>query len=117
MFHPDTRRGLLASITSREGQRLYNVVASERLGSFVGRVGFIESQGALGVDWNAHRYLTLRAEAVGISRRLFRDDETTLPRLDAKVIFRPFSTTHFVFGAESIGEKDAAVLFGVRTRY
>jgi phospholipid/cholesterol/gamma-HCH transport system substrate-binding protein len=117
VLRPDARRGLLASITSREGQRLYNVVASEQLGSFVGRVGFIESQGALGVDWNAHRNLTLRAEAVGISRRLFRDDETTLPRFDAKVIVRPFPMAHFVFGAENIGEKKAAVLFGVRTNY
>lgn len=114
VFRPNPRQALLASITSREGRRLYNVVASERVGPFVGRAGFVESQGALGFDWDVHRRLTFRAEAVGISRRLF--DENAAPRLDAKVFFRPFSSTHFVFGAESI-TTDASWLFGVRTTY
>lgn len=117
VFRPDGRRELLTSVTSREGKRLYNVVASQKVGKFAGRVGFVESQGALGVDWNAHRNVTLRAEAIGMSRRLFRDDELTLPRVDAKVIFRPFTMANIVFGAENIGEKDASVLFGVGTNY
>lgn len=114
VFRPNTHQTLLASITSREGRRLYNVIASEQRGSFVGRVGFIESQGALGLDWNAHGRLTLRAEAVGISRRLF--DEEAAPRLDAKVLFRPFPWAYVVFGAENV-TRDVSLLFGLRTTY
>jgi ABC-type transporter Mla subunit MlaD len=117
LLRPNSTQSLLGGVANRSGKQLYNIMFGERFGAVTGRVGFIESQGALGLDWGPTPWLTVRGEAIGLSRTLFTQEETLWPRLDAKLIFRPFPRANVVIGAENLAKEDAGLIFGLRTQY
>jgi len=114
---PSSGRAVYGAVSTRDDQHRYTAVVSQRVGNFWGRIGYIESEAALGVDWEILPQFTLRAEALRVTRPLLdARDDVQWPRFDAEILWRVLPRTRVIIGAEDIGD-NAGIVFGMRTGY
>jgi hypothetical protein len=107
-----------AAVSTRDSADLMSFMLAQRVGPIWARLGFVESEATVGVDWAPHSWLTLRAEALRITRPLLdADDDLVAPRLDIEAMIRPFGRAQLIIGGENVLEDDRGVIFGLRSDY
>lgn len=118
VLRPNARQSAYAAVSTRDSEDLVSFVLAQRVGPIWGRLGFVDSEATVGLDWAPHEWLTLRAEALEITRPLLdATDDLVAPRVDVEAMIRPFKHTRVIIGGENLLEDDRGVIFGLRTDY
>ncbi len=118
LLRPNANQSAYAAVGTRDSENLTTFVLAQRIGPVWGRLGFVESEAAVGLDWAANPWLTLRTEALQITRPLLdADDDLVAPRVDIEAMIQPFKRARIIIGGENVLEDDRAVIFGLRTDY
>ncbi len=114
---PAAGKAFYGAVSTRDGDRRYSAVVAQRLGSVWARAGFIDSEAALGVDWEVLPSVVLRGEALRVTRPLLdENDDVDWPQFDAEVIWSALPRTQIILGAEDVG-KDLAIVAGFRSGF
>jgi hypothetical protein len=118
LLRPNATQSAYAAVSTRDSDDLMTFVIAQRVGPVWGRLGFVDSEAALGLDWVPRPWLTLRTEALQFTRPLLdADDDIVAPRVDIEAMIRPFKRARLIIGGENVFEDDRAVIFGLRTDY
>jgi phospholipid/cholesterol/gamma-HCH transport system substrate-binding protein len=118
LLRRNANQSAYAGVSTRDSADLMSLMLAQRVGPVWARLGFVESEATVGVDWAPHNWLTLRAEALRITRPLLdADDDLVAPRLDIEAMIRPFGHARLIIGGENVLEDDRGVIFGLRTDY
>ena len=118
VLRPNADQSAYAAVSTRDSDDLMTFVLAQHIGTVWARLGFVDSEAAVGLDWAPHEWLTLRVEALQITRPLLdADDDLVAPRVDIEAMFRPFKHTRLIIGGENLLEDDRGVIFGLRTDY
>ena len=118
LLRPNADRSAYIGVSTRDSEDLLTFVIAQRMGPVWGRLGVVDSEAALGLDWEPHPWLTLRTEALQITRPLLdADDDLVAPRVDIEAMISPFKRARVIIGGENVFEDDRAAIFGLRTDY
>ena len=112
---PSDGRAFYGAVTTRDGDQRYSAVIAQRLGPVWARAGFVDSEAALGLDWQVLPRVVLRGEALRVTRPLFdTNDDLELPRFDAEMMWSALPRTQVILGAEDVG-RDVGFVIGLRS--
>jgi phospholipid/cholesterol/gamma-HCH transport system substrate-binding protein len=118
LLRPNATQSAYAAVSTRDSENLTTFILAQRVGPVWGRLGFVDSEATVGLDWAPNTWLTLRTEALQITRPLLdAADDVVAPRVDIEAMIRPFKRARFIIGGENVLEDDRAVIFGLRTDY
>lgn len=114
IYRRDANRWVFGGVRVRGDRTLWSLIFAQRVGPIWGRIGFVESQAAVGAEWRPLSAVTVRGDLVDVARSWRSGERWRTPRLDAEIVVRPMRPFAVVFGARDLLQENRAFLIGVR---